>query len=198
MFVRRTLAFVVLVGLGSQAGAQTVPWVIFDDPLSTAQCAVINANNAELVLIDSTRQLALVSTTDLILENAFVDDGGFVTFEDAPAGALAYATDGDGGRTLWWLSITGTVVTVNGFTGEPTLTDKTPNEFDDPSCDACDFWDNRVACLDEEPPPDGEPPPTVSVPLCGTNVVFPLGLTTTMLLTLSWVRRGRYGLARRE
>jgi len=145
---------------------------------------VINAdNNARFVLISATRQLAIVTGNDLILEDTLVDESGFVFFEGEPVGAIGFATDGDGRRSIWWMSLTGRVVDVNGFTGEPSQTNKLPTDFNDVPCDACEFWDNPAACEDPEPP--------VTVNVCGADVVLPTSLMATLFATLSLVPRRR-------
>jgi hypothetical protein len=154
-----TLAFFVFVFAGASAPAQTVPWEVFLDTQSGSTCDLINANNAQLVLVSSTSQLAIVTGIDVTLQDTFVDEIGLVFFEDEPVGTIDFATDGDGFRTLWWTSLTGTVVNVNGFTGQPTQTNNLPTDFEDVGCDACDLWDNPATCAD--PPDDEEPPVTV-------------------------------------
>jgi len=125
----------------------TPPWYLFRDGSSGATCGIVNAANAKLVLLTATNQLSLVTGTDVTLQDSQVDADGFVTFEGNPAGAIGFATDGDGKRTVWWMSLTGTVVNVNGFTGEPTQTSKLPSDFVDVACDACQFWDDPIqAC----------------------------------------------------
>lgn len=167
------------------SSAQTVPWEVFLDTQSNSTCDVINANNAELVLLRGTSRLAIVTGVDVTLEDTFVDEVGLVFFEDEPVGTIGFATDGDGFRTLWWTSLTGTVVNVNGFTGQPTQTNNVPADFEDVPCDACEFWDDPTPCE----VPEEEPPVTVNV--CGTDVTFPIGLTFAAMLSLSWVRGGR-------
>jgi len=166
------------------ASGQTKPWELFQDASSTAVCDVINAdNNARFVMISATRHLAIITGNDLILEDTLVDENGFVFFEGDPVGAIGFATDGDGRRSIWWMSLTGTVVDVDGFTGEPSQTNKFPTDFDDVPCDACEFWDNPAACAEPEPP--------VTVNVCGADVVLPTSLMATLFATLSLVRRRR-------
>lgn len=167
------------------ASAQTKPWELFLDSASNSACDVINADNAELVLISATNQLAIVTGTDVTLEDTFVDNDGFVFFEGDPVGTIDFATDGDGLRSIWWMSLTGTVVSVDGFTGEPSQTNNLPSDFVDVPCDACEFWDNPAAC--EEP----EPEPPVVVNICGADVALPIGLTASSLIALSFARRRR-------
>lgn len=186
----RFAAFVALIAATS-AAAQTAakPWQLLLDASSSSACDVINAANAQLVLLTATNQLSIVTQTDVTLQDTQVDADGFVTFEGNAAGAIGFATDGDGKRTVWWMSLTGTVVNVNGFTGQPTETNKSPSDFSNVACDACQFWDDPTVCA-PAPPPE-PPPPPVTVNLCGQNVQFPIGLTAASLATLSFVRRRR-------
>jgi hypothetical protein len=128
------------------AGAQIVPWDVFEDTLSDSVCDVVNAANAELVVLSDTGQLVIVTGLDVTLEDTFVDLSGFVFFEGLPVGLIDFAEDGDGFRTLWWTSLTGRVVDVSGFTGEPAETELFPSDISGVPCDACDFWDDPAVC----------------------------------------------------
>ncbi len=167
------------------ADAQTLPWQPYRDPLSGGFCDVINASNAGLVVSMITGELIIVSGDDIVLNNTLVDDNGFVIFEGGAAGVIGFFTDGDGQRTLWWTTLTGQVIRVNGFTGAPEETDMTPADFDAPECDACPLWDDPDIC---EEPVDEEPP-EVTINLCGTSTQVPLGLTAAGLVMLSLSRR---------
>ena len=183
-------ALAMLLAVGSAAAqTPTKPWQLFLDSASSSACDLINADNAQLVLLTATNQLSIVTQTDVTLQDTLVDADGFVTFEGNPAGAIGFATDGDGKRTVWWMSLTGTVVNVNGFTGDPTQTDKSPSDVPNAACDACPFWDDATVCL-PVPPPE-PPPPPVTINLCGQSVQFPIGLTATALVALSFARRRR-------
>lgn len=177
------IAAAMVLAISPTASAQTKPWELFLDTASASACDVINAENAELVLISSTNQLAIVTGVDVTLENTFVDGNGFVFFEGDPVGAIGFADDGDGLRTIWWMSLTGAVVSVNGFTGEPGQTNKLPSDFKDVPCDACEFWDNPAPCADPEPP--------IVVDVCGTGVALPTAMMAVGLAALSFVRRRR-------
>jgi hypothetical protein len=179
----------LVVVAAAPAQTSTKPWQLLLDSASSSSCDVINADNAQLVLLTATSQLSIVTQTDVTLQDTQVDADGFVTFEGQPAGAIGFATDGDGLRTVWWMSLTGTVVNVNGFTGEPTQTNKSPSDFFDVACDACQFWDDPTVCA-PAPPPEPTPPP-VTVNLCGTSVQLPIGLTAGGLVALSFARRRR-------
>lgn len=154
------LALAVMSGPALAQNDGDKPWVLFIDDQSTSQCDVVNADNAELVVIQGTGVMVIVSGTDVTLADLVVDGQGFVSFDGEPAGVLDFYLDGDGFRSLWWTSLTGEVVRVDGFTGEPAFTSKSPEDYRDASCDACDFWDDQAVC--ETPVP--------TIPLCGTNV----------------------------
>jgi len=175
---------VVAVGLGlfglttSHTLAQTVPWDVFVDDQSDSVCDVVNAANAELVVLFDTRHLVIVTGPDVILEDTFVDFNGDVFYLDDWVGFIDFALDGDGFSTLWWMSLTGRVINVNGFTGEPTETELFPSDYFDVPCDACDFWDDRTVC---------DPPITIN--FCGMNTQLSMALTAVGLGFMSLMRR---------
>ena len=144
------LAF--LTTAASHSVAQTVPWDVFEDGLSDSVCDVINAANAELVVLSATDELVIVTGEDVTLGGSFVDSDAFVWLYGEPAGLIEFAEDGDGFRTLWWTSLTGTVISIDGFTGEPTQTDLFPSDFFGVPCDACPLWDELAACSDPPGP----------------------------------------------
>ena len=80
--VRLAVGLVFWLFTGSAALAQDKPWVLFLDNQSASVCDVVNADNAELVVLQGTGQLRIVSGTDVTLTDAIVDDEGFVTFEE--------------------------------------------------------------------------------------------------------------------
>ena len=155
------------------ANAQTKPWDVFDDPQSSSLCDVVNVANGELVVLTVTGEFVFVSGSDVILSDTFVDGDGNVFYFGEPAGFIDFAEDGDGLRSLWWLAITGEVVNVNGFTGEPTVTSMRPTNFDRVPCDACDFWDDQSVCV----VPDPDTPPVISISVCGMNSGMTMALT---------------------
>ena len=156
--------------VAAQQPQQQKPWVLFLDDESESRCDVVNADNAELVVLQGTGQMVIVSGTDVTLADTVVDALGFVTFEGDPAGVIDFALDGDGLRTLWWTSLTGQVVEVDGFTGEPDFTGNLPEDYRDVPCDACDFWDDAAVCPEPQPP---------TVNLCGTSI--PLGAASAFV-----------------
>lgn len=151
---RALATLAVLTFTSSTAVAQTPPWDIFLDDESNSACDLINATNAELVVLTGTAELVLVSGTDLVLTDSFVDEDGFVFIGGEPFGLIDFFEDGDGFRTVWWVSLNGTVVAVDGFTGVPDTTSVRPDDFRGVPCDACDYWDDLFECdpfaLDED------------------------------------------------
>ena len=173
--------------LAAPSFAQDVPWDAFTDNLSLSFCDVINASNAELVVLTDTAQLVIITGTDTILVDSFVDENNDVFIGDEPAGFIAYAEDGDGFRTLWWQSLTGRVVNVDGFSGVPSETDLFPIDFTNVPCDACDFWDDPSACA---APPDPAPP--IVFNFCGLGSASAMILTGLTLFGMRFTR-GRRG-----
>ncbi len=190
-FVKRI--FLTTLGLAlsaSPAVAQVGLWDLFQDPLSASFCEVINTGNAELVVIRATGQLAIVSGADVIIDQLVVDADYNVSYFGQPVGALSYETDGDGLRSVWWTSLTGRVVNVDGFTGEPSTTNLLPSDFVDAGCEACDFWDDPAACPDNA---DDNVDNELTINICGTSVPLVLNLSLVGLvgLRVSTRRRSR-------
>lgn len=140
----------IWLAIGLSTPAQAAPWVLYADTASDSLCDVVNAANLELVVLEATGELVGVTRTDVVFLDTFVDDDGFVFFQGLPAGFIEFAEDGDGFRTLWWLTLLGDVANVNEFTGEPTPTGLLPVDFFDVPCDACPFWDEPAECLDSD------------------------------------------------
>jgi hypothetical protein len=168
-------------GTNLDAKGQTVPWDVFADPFSNSVCDVVNAANVELVVIAATGELAIVSGADRIFEDTFVDGAGDVFFDGVYAGSITFETDGDGFRTLWWTSLTGRVIEVDGFRGEPSESDLFPDDFVDVPCDACDFWDDQRDC--------GVVDPSPGFSICGIDVVLPSMVLLVSLGLISASRR---------
>ncbi len=172
----------VLSWLAMPGLAQTLPWDLYVDDASASACDAVNAANAELVVLNTTGQLVLVTGEDLTLQDSYVDLDGFVYFEEAQAGVIGFALDGDGVRSLWWTSLTGHVVHVDGFTGVPSETDFLPTDFTNAACDACDYWDDPLVCPSTDFPP-------ITINFCGANSLASLSLTLASLGFVSLMRR---------
>lgn len=139
-----------VLALGVCTFAHAVPWVQYADIASDSFCDVVNAANLELVVLEETGELVGVSGTDVVFLDTFVDEAGSVFYQDRPAGVIVFAEDGDGFRTLWWITLFDDVANVNEFTGEPTPTGLFPDDFVDVPCDACPFWDRPAECVDSD------------------------------------------------
>lgn len=172
------------VATGPLAAQVFPPWDTFQDTLSNSVCAVVNASNTELVVLRSSGQLVIVAGPDVLLADAFVNNEGFVFYENQPAGLLGFAADGDGFRTLWWLTLTGNVVGVDGFTGEPFESNAFPEDFVDVPCDACPLWDDPTVC---------DPAPAPIVNICGVGVPLAASASLMGLVTFGQFRRRQQG-----
>lgn len=128
--------------------ATTQPWIVFEDFNSNSRCGIVNAGNAELVVLRDSFQLVIVSGRDTILVDTFVDADNTVFFEGVPFGSLNFEEDRDGYRTLWWTTLTDTVVDIDDFSAKPRATDAFPDQFEKVPCDACEYWDNPADCDD--------------------------------------------------
>ena len=129
-----------------QGLAKAQPWDLFIDSQSSSQCDLVNADNAQLVVLTDTGQLVIVTQADVTLVDTFVDLDGNVFFEGQQAGFIDFADDGDDFRTLWWTGLTGQVVVLDPFTSVPAAGNFFPEDFFDVPCDACPFWDDPSAC----------------------------------------------------
>ena len=186
-----TLLFVSLTVCGfagSPAFAQLEPWDLFLDTESSSVCDVVNAENTELVVLSDTGQLVIVTGPDVLLEDTFVDADGDVYIGNDPVGFIDFAEDGDGYRTLWWLSLTGNVVHVDGFSGNPTETNYLPSDFFDVPCDACPLWDDPTVCAGSVVP-DEPTVPSISFNLCGFGAPAAMAMTAIGLVATGRVRR---------
>ncbi len=152
---------VVLAALvaGTPAARAQVPWDVYLDPESDAICDLVNAANLEVVVLTDTGELVVVTGDDYILPRTFVDEEGVFFFDGLPFGEVAFASDGDGFRTLWLLAPDGTVLELDEFTGEPIFTNLFPVDFVSVPCDACELWDDPADCVfddDQDGIPDDE------------------------------------------
>lgn len=143
----RCLGVALLVQTVCALPAAAIPWDTFVDAGSDSICDVINAANAELVVLSATGELVLITGQDAILAGTEVTLDGLVLVDGDAFGQIEFAVDGDGFRTLWWTALNGTVVAVDEFTGDPSATNSVPADYREVPCDACDLWDDPNACL---------------------------------------------------
>lgn len=158
-------------------------WEVYDDVLSNSTCDVVNAANTELVVRADTGQLVIIRGPDTTLLDTFVDLDFTVCLETGipglmePVGFIDFAEDGDGYRTLWWMTLTGLVIGVDDFTAEPYDTDLFPSDFVDVPCDACPYIDDPFACDGMDDVVNGP----IVFNLCGLNAQLGLALTAVGL-----------------
>lgn len=140
----------VMLGCTAAARAQTVEdWVVFVDDATQTECGLVTASNVELVVLFDTGRMQIVSGPDVILDDLLVDNTFAVTFEGQPAGFIEFSEDREGLPTVYWVSLAGTVVGVDTFTGEPFDSNRDPSSFMDTICDACDLLDSHPQCNDD-------------------------------------------------
>lgn len=163
------VAWLITVSTPSDASGQTT-WDVFHDTLSESSCGIVNTVSSELVVRTDTAQLMIVTRTDLTLLDTFVDADSFVFFEGEQAGVIDFADDGDGFRTLWWLTFDGQVMELDPLTAEPFAGGLTPEDLTEVPCNACEFVDDPPAnvCFDDVPEVPIDIGPIID--LCGTSL----------------------------
>ena len=185
-------ACLTLMYAARPAAAQTV-WDVFSDDRSGSLCGVVNARTNELVVLNGTSQLMIVSSRDTILADTFVDAEGFVFLGIDPVGVIEFAEDADGFRTLWWLTFDGRIVQLDGFDLTPFASEEFPEDFRNIPCDACDFVDNPLAelCAEDDVIVSDNPFVPLILDFCGVGVGSGLMLTMTFCgyIGLATVRR---------
>lgn len=144
--IRCTCVLAILCAFSAPVLGQDVPWNIYVDDESDSVCDVVNASNVELVVLSDDGPLVIITGPDIMLTQTSVDEDGFVFFEGDEVGFIDFELDGDGFRTLWWLTLAGTVVHVDTFSGEPFDSGLFPDEFVNVPCDACLLWDDPSDC----------------------------------------------------
>lgn len=163
-----------MLGCTAVARAQTVEdWVVFVDDATQTECGVVTASNVELVVLFDTGRMQIVSGPDVILDDLLVDNTFAVTFEGQPAGFIEFSEDREGLPTVFWVSLAGTVVGVDTFTGEPFDSNRDPSSFVDTFCDACVLIDSHPLCDNgggdgDDGDGDGLDGPLIPL-LCGTG-----------------------------
>jgi len=172
------LALAVAIGLDASVALGQIDesWYVFLDSESDSECGVINTANAELVLLESD-QLAVVSGLDTVLEDSFVNEDDEVFIDGEPAGYLEFLTDGDGYRSMFWTTLTGNMVEVDAFTGQPSDSGLLPGDRINAGCDACAFIENHADC----------PESVALVPFCGAGTTG--ALSAAFLFAPLLVRR---------
>jgi hypothetical protein len=135
----------VLLLTSSAYGQITEDWALFSDSQSDTECDIVNGSNTEFVVLFDSGNLATVAGVTLV--DLFVDINNPalpVTFAGEPAGFLDFQLDADGLPTLFWLSLSNTVVGIDTFTSEPFDSNLFPEEIANTGCDACEVIDSPL------------------------------------------------------
>lgn len=139
------LVAVWFLGGGGTASAQVVPWIEFVDPASGASCGLVNVLTAELVVLEATGELEIITGGDAVLLGTEVDADGEVFFDGVSVGFVEFAADGDGARTLWLLDDSGLIIDLDAVSN-PFVTNVLPQDLGNVPCDPCLLWDDRADC----------------------------------------------------
>ncbi len=193
----------VTLGITTIAEAQVLPWEIRTDPQTLIDCGIINAENVELVVLENTGELVIVSedgldVVDTVIPGTEVDVIGNVFFFDAQVGQIAFAEDATGLTTMWWLdTLSDRVYQYDTALELPILGNLTPFDIVGLDCDPCPVWDFPEDCgvlIDDGHTDTGgldTGVPVVTINFCGTNTALSMMLTLAGLVGTSLVRRPR-------
>lgn len=149
--MKSNLFLMIFLGLGflalgtSITVAQTPFYRLFtDEPTTPSLCDVVNLARASAGVIDATGELQVLDGA--VIPFSQVDVNGFVSVDRVPVGFIAFADDGDGLRTLWWLWFDGSVVDLDRQSEQPRGTLQLPSDFQRVACGACDIIDDLEIC----------------------------------------------------
>lgn len=193
----------VTLGISTHTTAQIPPWEIRTDPQTLTDCAVINAENVELIVLEDTGELVIVSedgldVVDTVILDTQVDAIGNVFFLDAQVGQIAFAEDATGRTTMWWLdTLSDRVYQYDTVLELPILGNLAPFDVVGLDCDPCPVWDFPEDCgvLIDDGHTDGgginTSVPAVTINFCGTNTALSMMLTLAGLVGTGLVRRPR-------
>lgn len=165
-------------------------WAVFSDDQTDAQCDLVIGSNQEFVVLFESGNLA--TATGVILTDLVVDLANPalpVTFAGEPFGFLDFRTDADGLPTLFWLSLTDTVVGINSFTSEPFDSGQLPSQIGDTLCDACEVIQSSLC---DDGGNGGDPiDPIDIINLCGAGLGDALAMAAISIPVLGLVSRRR-------
>ena len=172
--------------------AQIDDWVVFQDTATETECGVVNASNAELLVVYDTGYMAVVSGPDVIIDDLYVDELNQVFYQDDPAGYIEIAEDGDGLPTVFWTTLTGTVIKIDTLTGEPSDSGYEPYEIFNTGCDGCDYIDASDLCEDGSNTSGDDTTDNINLDLCGTGALESAAAAAVLLPFLSLTSRRKY------
>ena len=182
------LAALFLAGTRPAAAQLDESWVVFVNDDIDFRCDLINGFDSEFVVLENTGEMVLITGRDAILNRIFVDSNDLVYFNDAPAGQIELLVDADGLDAVFWTSLTGTVIGVDTFSGEPFDSGYLPTELSS-GCDACLLIDESVFCEGD----GGFVPLPPLPPLCGAGIpgFAAMGMMLAFSLRFAGRRRRR-------
>jgi hypothetical protein len=167
-------------------------WAVFcvdeNDPDCVETCDVVTGSNQDFVVLFDSGYLTTLSGT--VLTDIVVDLSNSalpVTFQGEPFGFLDFRTDADGFDTLFWLSLTDTVVGIDSFTSEPFDSDRFTSQITGTLCDACSEVDSSL-CDDGGSTND---PLDDALNLCGAGLLDALASAIIAFPVLGFVSSRR-------
>ncbi len=172
--------------------AQIDDWVVFQDTATETECGVVNASNAELLVVYDMGNMAVVSGPDTIIDDLYVDELNQVFYQDNPAGFIEIAEDGDGLPTVFWTTLTGTVIKIDTLTGEPSDSGYEPYEIFNTGCDGCDYIDASDLCEDGSNSSGDDTTNDFNLNLCGAGAMESAAAAVVLLPFLSLASRRKY------
>ncbi len=198
------------MGTSTDVRAQGVPWQLRLDPLTTIECGVINAENLELIVLESTGELVIVSedgidVEDVVVFESLVDDIGNIFLSGVQIGQVRFAEDANGTTTLWWLDLlSDRIYQYDRAADQATLGLLDPSGIVGLGCDPCTVWDIPADCGFMDVGGGGTVDvgtgggntnigdvSSVTLNFCGANSAMSMSLTFAGLVGTSLVRRPR-------
>jgi len=111
-------------------------WIVFEDNASGTVCDLANGADFEAIFLSPSGEMLIVTGEDARTV-LFVDDDSNLIIDGTAVGFVAFATDGDGLRSLWLFELNGAVVSL-----DPNSAGLSPLDFINVPCDACFLIDN--------------------------------------------------------
>jgi len=191
------LVLPIVVGLWPATGFGQIddPWVVFVDPWTGSECGIVNATNAELIVMYQTGEMVIVTGADVILRDLIVNSNNEVSYLGEPAGVIDFFEDGDGLPAVFWTTLAGTVITVDTFTAEPFDSGRAPDEIRATGCDACAYVDDSIYCEDTS---DDDAANDVADAVADTALEYLCGTGSGLAAAVGMILLPFVGLARRR
>lgn len=199
-FIGGVALWAAIVGSTAAVHAQDGPWQFRTDAVTLVDCAVINAENLEMIVLNATDELVIVSedgidVDDTVVFDSAVDATGNIFLSGVQVGQIRFAEDANGTTTMWWLdTFTDRIYHYDRATDQPTLGVFTPTDIVGLGCDPCTVWDVPEDCgiVVDEPGDPSQPDvpgiPVLTINICGMNSAMSLMLTFAGLVGTGLVR----------